>query len=118
MWFFNQKRRVREVVLKIMEGLRDGTLVLDPPLVADPPMQRDEGEALPQESEQETCVSIFSTSSLGQGVYGSFIPGPPTPWSNSDKPRKRVRRGALASTGYMVVTGGNRQEIIRDALVQ
>lgn len=38
MWFFNQKRRVREVVLQIAKGLADGTLVPDPPLAADPPL--------------------------------------------------------------------------------
>ena len=46
MWFFNQKRRVREVARKIIEGLRDGTLVPDPPLTPDPPLGVDPGEAL------------------------------------------------------------------------
>ena len=52
-WFFNQKRRVREVVRQIAEGLADGTIVLDPPLVPDPLMPRDEREALPQEDAQD-----------------------------------------------------------------
>ena len=119
MWLFQSpKQRLREVALKIIQGLADGTIVPDPPLVPDAPMQRDEGEALPQQGEEETCVSVFSTNSLTQGVYGSFVPGPPTAFSEFDKPKKRVRRGGLASTRCVVVTGGSRQEIVRDTVMQ
>jgi hypothetical protein len=46
MWFFNQKQRVREVARKIIDGLRDGTLVPDPPLAPDPPLGVDPPESL------------------------------------------------------------------------
>ncbi len=42
MWFLNPKRRVRAIALEIVNGLRDGTLVPDPPL------ERDIDESLPQ----------------------------------------------------------------------
>jgi hypothetical protein len=119
MWLFQSpKQRVREVALKIIRGLADGTLVPDPPLAPDPPLGLDPGEALPQKRNEETCLSVFSTNSLTQGVYGSFIPGPPTGMSDFEKPKKRIRRGSLASRWYVEVTGGARQEIVRDALVQ
>ena len=41
MWFFNQRRRVREVIRTSAEGLRDGTLVLDPPLAPHQPLPPD-----------------------------------------------------------------------------
>jgi len=119
MWLFQSpKQRVREVALKIIKGLADGTLVPDPPLAPDPPLGLDHDEVLPEQINEETCLSVFSTNSLTQGVYGSFIPGLPTAVSNRERPKKRIHRGSLASTGWVVVTGGSRQEIVRDALVQ
>jgi hypothetical protein len=53
MWFSNPKQRLRETARKIIEGLRDGTIVPDPPLLPDPPLGRDVGEALPLDTEQE-----------------------------------------------------------------
>ena len=118
MWFFNQKRRVREVVLQIAEGLRDGTIVLDPPLTPDSPVQRDEAEALPQEIAEETSLRVLSTSSVAQGMYGSFMVVPATTMPLSQKPKKRGNREGNAGPGFVVVTGGPRQEIVRDSLLQ
>jgi hypothetical protein len=119
MWLFQSpKQRLREVALKIIKGLADGTIVPDPPLLPDPPMDRDKGEALPQECEIDTALSVFSTSSISQGMYGSFAVGPPASVHSSHKAKKRVNCGGFEGRRFVVVTGGPRQEIVRDALLQ
>jgi ribosome-binding protein aMBF1 (putative translation factor) len=52
MWLRHSRQRLREVANTIIEGLRDGTIVPDPPLMPDQPLENDPGEALPQE---ESC---------------------------------------------------------------
>lgn len=114
MWLFQTpKQRVQEVALKIIKGLTDRTLVPDPPLVPDGPLEFDEGEALPQESGQ--AIGVFSTSSVAQGVYLSFITGPPLAGYHR---AKKVYRGSMASTGCVVVAGRSRPEAVREPVVQ
>ncbi len=50
MWLFQSpKQRVREVALKIIQGLADGTLVPDPPLAPDPPLELDHDEMVTEQ---------------------------------------------------------------------
>lgn len=74
MWFFNQKRRVREVVLKIAEGLQDGTLVLDPPLVPDPPLDFDAVKRSPPHGDFEPSPGESLGSSHTEEGYAQLLP--------------------------------------------
>lgn len=66
MWLFqSQRERVREVALKIIKGLADGTLVPDPPLAADPPMDFGAAEASLREP---------STGSAAERLYRLLVP--------------------------------------------
>lgn len=82
MWFPNPKRKLQQVALEIIEGLRSGTIVPDPEFVRDP------GEALPKTSEDSVslgqafislCRAVpqpqpIETVGIGQGAMDGARP--------------------------------------------
>lgn len=134
MWFLHPKRNLRQVALEIIEGLKSGTLVPDPPL------GRDLGEALPDREEKEVLlvrepvegtglskelpktaedevisVPLQAGVSLTQGIYPFFV-ADPTATQPSSRAKGAFRAG-YRDTGIVVVARGARQEMVRHALV-
>ena len=64
MWFKTPKQRLREAALRIIQGLADGTIVPDPPLVTD---------AQP-ETEKSGDVAQIETPSAIPSKVGGAVP--------------------------------------------
>ena len=104
MWF-RKRDRVREVAGAIIDGLRDGSLVPDPPLA------KDHGVAFPPEEVLEP-LQLISTMSLGAGLYNTFVMTPAAAGQ-----ARRANRAGVQGTRDMVAAGVSGEPNRRFALV-
>jgi hypothetical protein len=109
-WFLDPKRKMRDVALSIVHGLRNGTIVPDPPLGHDP------GEALTPAEPAETGLVPLPATNLNQGVFLSYLPAPMN--SLPGIKWKRSTRATYRETGLVVVAGGSQQEVVRNTIIQ
>jgi len=73
MWFGKRVSRFDRVAQSIVDGLRDGSLVLDPPLAKDAPLGAD--PRLFTDRPDPTPTTLESTTAcVRPGVYESFVP--------------------------------------------
>lgn len=109
MRFLKPKHTVHSVARQILEGLRDGTVVLDLP----PPPQSSEGKPQALGTEPVPLTWVL-TASLSEAPFWSYI-GDPVGKQPSSR-QKRETRGGVRYARSMVAAGGP-EEVLRDALV-
>lgn len=109
MWFANRTSRFQRVAQSIVDGLRDGSIVLDPPLAKDPPLAADP-KLFTDWPVSTTSVPELTTASLRPGVYESFVLSPKL--ARPRRQSKKVRYGSERDVRFLVATGSPRQQSV------